>query len=109
MKIIYTKSYDKSIKELKKRNEELILLEEIKRFIRKSKDFNYLLNNPLSKVYGLERLKYELNEYYSFRLSKTIRLIVKPKDNYIELIMLIINIIVGVLNMVGLKKIMLIQ
>jgi len=38
----------------------------------------------LSKIYNLERLKYDLDEFYSFRLSKVIRLIIRPKDNFVE-------------------------
>lgn len=49
-----------------------------------SQIFISLINNPLSKIYNLERLKYDLDEFYSFRLSKVIRLIIRPKDNFVE-------------------------
>ena len=48
--------------------------------------------NTLTKIYNFERLKYELNEFYSFRLSKVYRLIVRPKDNDIEVELVYISI-----------------
>ena len=46
--------------------------------LKSESNFDSLINNPLSKIYRLERLKHELNEFYSFRLLKSYRLIVKP-------------------------------
>ena len=54
------------VKKLKKYSEEKNYLDEILDIIRISKDFDTLLSNPLSKMYGMERLKYELNKFYSF-------------------------------------------
>ena len=54
------------MKKLKKYSEEKNYLDEILDIIRISKDFDTLLSNPLSKMYGMERLKYELNKFYSF-------------------------------------------
>lgn len=91
MRIIYTKSYEKSVKKLKKHNSELKLLDEILSFIKKEPDFISLSNDPLNKMYNFERLKYDNNDFYSFRLSKVIRLLVKPKDNYIELYLIYVS------------------
>ena len=87
MNINYTKSYDNTVKKLKKYSEEKNYLDEILDIIRNSKDFDILLSNPLSKMYGMERLKYELNKYYSLNPSKhggVIRLIIKQCDNGVE-------------------------
>lgn len=84
MRIIYTKSYEKSYKELKKYHKERELLNEIINHIKNEPNFNSLINNPLSKIYNIERLKYNLNQFYSFRLSKIIRLIIRPRDNGVE-------------------------
>ena len=91
MEIIYTKSYDKSVKDLKRRKVETELLNDIIRYIQRSESFKIMLNDSVAKAFGLERLKYELKDFYSFRLSKTIRLIVKPKDNYVELYLVYIS------------------
>ena len=91
MKITYTKSFDKTLKNLKNKKQELEVLDKIIKYIRKEKDFTSIINNPLSKMYGLERLKYELNDFYSFRLSKIVRLIVKPNEDYLELSLVYIS------------------
>ena len=75
------------MKKLKKYSEEKNYLDEILDIIRNSKDFDTLLSNPLSKMYGMERLKYELNKYYSlnpFKHGGVIRLIIKQCDNGVE-------------------------
>lgn len=91
MRIISTKSYENSVKKLKRHKSELELLDEILSFIKKQPDFISLSSDPLNKMYNFERLKYENNEFYSFRLSKIIRLLVKPKDNYIELYLIYVS------------------
>ncbi len=91
MKLIYTKNYNKSIKSLKNRVSEKKLLDEILFYIKNQPDFDTMVNDPLSNLYRLERLKYELSDYYSFRLSKTIRLIIRPKDNNIEVYLVYIS------------------
>ena len=58
--------------------------EEIIEYISMVDNFNSIINDPVAKVYNFERLKYNLNEFYSFRLSKLYRLIVRPTDNGIE-------------------------
>jgi len=85
MRIIYTKSYEKTLKNIKKYKQEKELLNEILEYIKRQPTFTKMIRDPLIAIYHFERLKYELNEFYSFRLSKVIRLIVKPKDNDIEI------------------------
>lgn len=89
--IKYTKSYDKTSKKLKTHHNELINQEKIISIIKNSQNIPELINNPLSKMYNLEQLKYQLNAYHSFNLEKnggTIRLIIRlvPELNEVELI-----------------------
>lgn len=95
MNIIYTKSYDNSIKKLKKHKNEYDNLLKIEKILRNAKDFKELCNLPIVKMYHFERLKHELNEFYSFNLCKNggkIRLIVKPSDdNSIEIFLIYIS------------------
>ena len=59
------------------------------------RNFQELINLPQSKMYKLEIMKYDKNEYYSFNLSKyggVIRLIIKPVDDYsVELYLVMIS------------------
>ena len=96
MKIVYTKSYDQTIKKLKKYSKEYDNLKYIIDLIENHHELKDLLNNPICYMYHLERLKYNLNEYYTFNLSKNgglIRLIVHPneQDNIIELVYISYN------------------
>lgn len=91
MNIIYTKSYDKSLKSLKKHYDELKLLYEIIDTIKKFDSFKEMVNDPLLSIYDFERLKYDNNEFYSFRLSKVIRLIIKPHDNMCSVYLIYIS------------------
>lgn len=84
MNLKYTKSYDNCLKRLKRYPEHLKTLDKILNIITNSEDFTTLKQNPLVSMYHFEQLKYQLNEYYSFRLEKkggVIRLIVKPVSN----------------------------
>ncbi len=84
MNIIYTNSYKNSFKKIKKYNREYQNLMDILDIIENADDFNTLLKIPTINLYNFERLKYELNAFYSFNLSKNggkIRLIVKPNEN----------------------------
>ncbi len=82
MKVLYTKSYDNTSKNLKKHRNEQKELNEILELINNSTDFNELKNNPIAITYDFEQLKYQLNEFYSFKLNKkVIRLIIKPINN----------------------------
>ncbi len=84
MRIIYAKSYDATYKNLKKYPKEKERLEEIIKHILYFDTFTDMINDPLTMIYNFERLEYELNEFYSFRLSKVYRLIVRPRENDIE-------------------------
>ena len=58
--------------------------------------FNDLLSNPICNMYNLERLKHDLNEFYSFRLSKSgglVRLIIyyNDKDDAVYLVFISYN------------------
>ena len=96
MKKIYTKSYDSQLKKLKKHRIELDNLSRILEIIDNADDFNSLCKIPSLSIYNFERLKYDLNEFYSFNLNKnsgTIRLIVKPNNlNELELYLVFISL-----------------
>lgn len=84
MNLKYTKSYDNTVKKLKKFTAQKETLNIILDIINNSTDFDELKNNPIVRMYRFERLKYELNEFYSFSLEKSggvIRLIVRPVNN----------------------------
>lgn len=86
MNIEYTKSYDNTLKKIKKHRKEYKNLEDIKLKITNHNSFQDLCNNPImTTIYNFKRLKYKNNEFWSFNLEKNggvIRLIVKPaKDN----------------------------
>lgn len=70
MIIDYGKHYNNSEKNIKKKKAELQMLEKIKTHIKQCKDYKDLIHHPISKIYGFERLKHELNNYYSFNLCK---------------------------------------
>ena len=85
MRIIHTKSFDSSLKRLKKHQLEYNNLNKIINIIENSDDFNQLIKLPQVVMYGFERLKHDKNDYYSFNPRKkgeTIRLIVKPKEDF---------------------------
>ena len=84
MNLKYTKSYDNTVKKLKKFTAQKETLNIILDIINNSTDFEELKNNPIVRMYRFERLKYESNEFYSFSLDKNggvIRLIVRPVNN----------------------------
>ncbi len=95
MNIKYTKSYDNSIKKIKRHKYEYDNLEKIIKIIRDTRDFKELCSLPIVKKYHFERLKYDLNEFYSFNLCKSggkIRPIIKPNDdNCVELFLVYIS------------------
>ena len=95
MIILHTKNFDKSYKKIKKYNKEYQNLLKIIEMIENSKTFTDLCLLPQVKMYGFERLKHELNDYYSFILNKSggvIRLIVKPvADNLVEIYLVTIS------------------
>lgn len=86
--IKYTKSFDKCLKKLKKYSNEYSTLDKILDFLHNIETEEDLLHNPVALMYGFERLKYQLNEFYSFNLSKAggvIRLIIELKNKTIYL------------------------
>ena len=91
MNIIYTKGYNTSIKKLKNHHKEKEELNDILDYLRSKKTFSSIMNDSISKIYGFERLKHQYSDFYSMRLSKTIRLIMRPKDNDIELYLIYIS------------------
>lgn len=91
MKIIYTKGYNNSYKKLKNHHKEKEELNMILDYLRSMSDFSSIINDSIAKIYGFERLKHKYSEFYSLRLSKTIRLIIRPKDNDIELYLIYIS------------------
>ncbi len=90
MTIQYTKSYDNTYKKLKKYKKELEILNKIIELIENSTNFQELNNNPVAMLYDFERLKYNLNSFYSFRLNDNqIRLIISLDNNEIEKVQLV--------------------
>lgn len=87
--VIYTKSYDRTLKKLKKHPKEMENLYKIIEYLKNSGDISSIKNNGLSLMYGFEQLKYNFNRYHSFNLSKNggvIRLIVflDEKEDKVE-------------------------
>ena len=95
MEIIHTKSFDSSLKKLKRHHLEYDNLFKILDIIENVDDFKQLCNLPQVSMYGFERLKHDKNDFYSFNLKKTggkIRLIVKPKEeNVVEIFLIDIS------------------
>ena len=91
LRIIYTKSFNISYKKLKKKYKEQEELHNVLLYLESKNSFKNIINDPVAKIYGFERLKHELNMFYSFRLSKVIRLIISPNDNGIELYMIYVS------------------
>ena len=93
--IDYGKYYKNSEKNIKKHYNELNMLEKIKTHIKQCNNYIELKNNPISKMYGFEQLKYELNNYYSFNLCKNggkIRLIISINELEQEVILEYISV-----------------
>ncbi len=93
MKIIYSKSFDKSLKKLKKHHKELKVLNKLINDLTNYDYFSDLINdNYIKTYYKFERLKYNNKNFYSFNLNRNggkIRLIVEQKDE--DCIMLYIS------------------
>ena len=70
MQIIYADSYKNSEKKLKRKHTEQAELEKIKKHIKSCYDFKELKHNEISYLYGFEKLKENLNGFYSFNLCK---------------------------------------
>ena len=83
MKIDYGDHYKRSEKNIKRNYKQQNTLDMIKNHIKICNNFEELTKNPISIMYGFEKLKYELNGYYSFNLCKnkgTIRLIISINE-----------------------------
>ena len=95
MKIIYTKSFDKTFKKLKKHHKELGNFNKIIYYLDSVSSFGDLKNDSYIKtLYNFERLKYNNSNYYSFNLSKhsgVIRLIVEEVANDIAFVYISVN------------------
>ena len=92
MNIIYTKSYDKTYKKLKNHREAKERLKKIIDYLEAKETFDSMINDPLAKMYNLEKLKYYDDNYYSFRLSKVIRLIIRKCGLNIEVELVYISL-----------------
>ncbi len=83
-------------KKIKRHYEQQIILKKILILIKQCQSYEELVNNGLLKIYGFERLKHELSEYYSFNLCKnkgTIRLIctIDEESNTVNLEFISLN------------------
>lgn len=85
MNLIYTKSFDSSSKKLKKHHEAKKKLKEILEVITSFDSFEKMKNDPILQLYDFERLKHQFSDFYSFKLSGVIRLIVRPTSSEVEL------------------------
>ena len=95
MNIIYTKSYDNTVKKLKRRKKECDNLEDIKSKITNHNTFKEIEMNPImTTIYDFEALKYQNSGFWSFNLEKhggVIRLIVMPSEKEDEIIFVYIS------------------
>ena len=84
MKIEHNDRFKNSLKKIKKKFNELDMYEKIVNHMLRCNDFNEFKKNPISRMYGFEQLKYDLNCYYSCNLNKnggTDRLIFSTDDD----------------------------
>ncbi len=84
MKINRSANYKNEEKKLRKFHKEFETYNKIINMLKRSND----LNDELFKLYGFERLKHELSDYYSFNLNKNggkIRLIVTFSNDIVNL------------------------
>ncbi|NLL02166.1 MAG: hypothetical protein GX265_04015 [Mollicutes bacterium] len=63
-------NFEKEEKQLKRYQPEKQRLEMILNHIRQCNTFEDLKHHTISTMYGFEQLKYDMNDCYSFRLSK---------------------------------------
>ena len=88
MNIDYGTKYKNSVKSIKNRHSEKKTLNLIINHIKQCDDFQELIRNPISLMFGYESLKYELNGYHSFNLNKNggkIRLLFSVQGNHVIL------------------------
>lgn len=95
MNIIHTKSFDSSLKKLKRHHVEYENIFKILDIIENADNFCELCLLPQVSMYSFERLKHDKSDYYSFNPKKKggrIRLIVKPNDNNtVELFLILVS------------------
>ena len=73
MHITYTKSFDNSVKNLKKHRKELANLEDITEKITNHNSFKELQNNPImTTIYKFGPLRYQNSGFWSFNLEKMV-------------------------------------
>lgn len=87
---IIRENFKQEEKKIKKHYEEQKMLDKIINHIKQCQNYDELKNSPISKMYGFEHLKYELNDYYGFNLCKqggVIRLIcsIDKENNSVKL------------------------
>ena len=75
----YNKAYKKV---LKNKTREIETLENIKSLILMSDNLHELITNSLKNVYHIEQKKGNLKQYYTARINKKIRLLMKPCGDY---------------------------
>ena len=90
LEVLHLDGFKKELKKLKRHPKEMERCLNIIEHIKLCNNYEELKNNPLSKRYGFETLKYEMNGYHSFNLcfgGGVIRLIcsVFEDDNIIRL------------------------
>lgn len=88
MKIIKSTGYQRDLKRKilnKHKQEEERKIMKIEKLIIENKNLKELLNNPLSKVYGIEKKKNNLDKIYTAKLNRKIRLYIEPKSPNINL------------------------
>ena len=95
MHITYTKSFDNSVKNLKKHRKELANLEDITEKITNHNTFKELQNNPImTTIYKFGPLRHQNSGFWSFNLEKNggvIRLIVMPSTDEREIIFVYVS------------------
>ena len=79
MKIIESKNYQKSYKKiLKNKIKEQERIENIKNLIINSKNLHEVIISPYKNIYYIEKKKGNLKEYYTARINKKLRLLMRP-------------------------------
>ena len=95
MNIIYTKSFDNTVKKLKKHTIVANNLKELTEKIIIHNSFNEIEQNPvMTTIYKFHQLKHQNSEFYAFNLEKNggvIRLIVMPTTIETEIVFVYIS------------------
>lgn len=93
MKIIYSKNYDKDyVKKIKNRHlyKEDSRIQSIIHIFVEHLTLEDVLQNPVSKLYRIEKKKGNIKELFTARINNKLRLIMKPigkyRYNYVEIV-----------------------